>query len=163
MAPDGHDLVAALETVRVLADGHEIDRAIDAAFPGAALSIESSNGRYALSLRFAKAPRPFAASELSDGTLRYLCLVGALLGYRLPSLVVLNEPETSLHSDLWPALASLVARGGRRAQIWVTTHATGFARALEREGATMRRVRLVDGATGIDGLSPLGVFSDAED
>jgi predicted ATPase len=36
--------------------------------------------------------RVFDASELSDGTLRFLALAGALLGYRLPALVALNEP-----------------------------------------------------------------------
>jgi len=41
--------------------------------------------------------RPFRAGELSDGTLRYLLLVAALLSPRPPSLMVLNEPETSLH------------------------------------------------------------------
>ena len=139
------------------------DRAVDAAFPGAALTIEATNGRYTLGLRFRDATRSFEASELSDGTLRYLCLVGALLGYRLPSLVVLNEPETSLHSDLWPALAGLVCAAGRRSQIWLTTHATGFADLLQAEGAAVRNVRLVDGATEIAGLSPLGGFADGED
>jgi hypothetical protein len=49
--------------------------------------------------------RRLSAAELSDGTLRYLLLVAALLTPRPPELLVLNEPETSLHPELLPALA----------------------------------------------------------
>jgi predicted ATPase len=52
--------------------------------------------------------RPLKASELSDGTLRYLLLVAALLSPRPPTLMILNEPETSLHPDLLPPLARLI-------------------------------------------------------
>ena len=48
--------------------------------------------------------RPLKAAELSDGTLRYLLWIAALLTPRPPGLLVLNEPETSLHPDLLPAL-----------------------------------------------------------
>src|SRR4051794_35203835 len=41
--------------------------------------------------------RPLSGAELSDGTLRYLLWVAALLTPRPPALLVLNEPETSLH------------------------------------------------------------------
>ena len=54
--------------------------------------------------------RPLKAAELSDGTLRYLLWIAALLSPRPPELLVLNEPETSLHPDLLPALARLIAR-----------------------------------------------------
>ena len=53
--------------------------------------------------------RPLKAAELSDGTLRYLLWVAALLTPRPPGLLVLNEPETSLHPDLLPALGRLIA------------------------------------------------------
>ena len=42
----------------------------------------------------------FTAGELSDGTLRYLCLLAVLLSPRPPELLALNEPETSIHADL---------------------------------------------------------------
>ena len=50
--------------------------------------------------------RVFEAGELSDGTLRYLALAGALLGYRLPAFIALNEPEracTPSCSSRWRA------------------------------------------------------------
>ena len=80
--------------------------------------------------------RPLAADELSDGTLRYLCLLAALLSPRPPSLLALNEPETSLHPDLLLPLATLVADAGRRSQIWITTHSEPLASAIARLSGT---------------------------
>ncbi|MDX7584871.1 AAA family ATPase, partial [Klebsiella pneumoniae] len=82
-----------------------LDTAISDAFPGARLRIDfQQGGRFAVELQQDGLLRPLSASELSDGTLRYLLLVAALLTPRPPSLMVLNEPETSLHPDLLPAL-----------------------------------------------------------
>jgi predicted ATPase len=74
--------------------------------------------------------RPLSGAELSDGTLRYLLWVAALLTPRPPSLMVLNEPETSLHPDLLPALARLIIRASQRSQVWVVSHASRLIAAL---------------------------------
>ena len=58
--------------------------------------------------------RPLTVAELSDGTLRFLLLVAALLTPRPPELMVLNEPESSLHPDLLPGLAQLVVTTAER-------------------------------------------------
>jgi predicted ATPase len=73
------------------------------------------------------------AGELSDGTLRYLLWIAALLTPRPPELLVLNEPETSLHPDLLPALARLIGRAAARAQIVVVSHATRLIAALAEQ------------------------------
>ena len=67
---------------------------------------------------------------MSDGTLRYILWVAALLTPRPPLLMVLNEPETSLHPDLLPALARLIIRASKNTQIWVVTHADRLITAL---------------------------------
>jgi len=56
-----------------------------------------------------------------------------LLTPRPPQLLVLNEPETSLHPDLLPALGRLIARASQQAQVLVVSHATRLVAALERE------------------------------
>jgi predicted ATPase len=61
--------------------------------------------------------RPLEAHELSDGTLRYLCLVAALLSPRPPQLLALDEPETSLHPDLLGPLAEQIAAFPRGLQV----------------------------------------------
>ncbi|HSE75700.1 MAG TPA: AAA family ATPase, partial [Dongiaceae bacterium] len=108
--------------------------------------------------------RPFGAHELSDGTLKYLCLLGALMGYRLPSLIALNEPEASLHPSLLPPLARLIAKAAQRTRIWIVTHSEALAAALyEETGKKAGRVIKEDGATNIEGLMLSGEFRDEED
>ena len=77
--------------------------------------------------------RPLSAAELSDGTLRYLLWIAALHTPRPPSLMVLNEPETSLHPDLLPALARLIGRAAQKSQLWVISHASRLIAALEEQ------------------------------
>lgn len=82
------------------------------------------NGRFELQLQQHGLLRPLAAAELSDGTLRYLLWTAALLTPRPPQLMVLNEPETSLHPDLLPALARLILAAAAHTQIIVVSHAS---------------------------------------
>ena len=93
--------------------------------------------------------RVFDAKEISDGTLRYLALVGALLGYRLPAFIALNEPETSLHPELLEPLARMIVRAAERTQIWVVTHSERLAKAFIDCGAVAQLEALlaVDDAT----------------
>ncbi|MBS2961378.1 AAA family ATPase, partial [Klebsiella pneumoniae] len=67
------------------------------------------------------------------GTLRYLLLAAALLTPRPPALLVLNEPETSLHADLLPALGRMIGAASRQTQIIVVSHAARLIASLERE------------------------------
>jgi predicted ATPase len=78
------------------------------------------------------------AAELSEGTLRYLLLTAALLSPRPPELMILNEPEISLHPELLSPLARLIARAAERTQMIVVTHAEALVRALEAETGAER-------------------------
>jgi predicted ATPase len=77
--------------------------------------------------------RSLSAAELSDGTLRYLLWAAALMTPRPPPLMVLNEPETSLHPDLLPALGRLISRAARNTQVWVVSHAKRLVATLEED------------------------------
>lgn len=77
--------------------------------------------------------RALQAAELSDGTLRYLLWAAALLTPRPPSLIVLNEPETSLHPDLLGALGRLIGQASQRAQIIVVTHSAALITSLAEQ------------------------------
>lgn len=102
---DGRDVAAALQTIIEIGDERGLRGAIADAFPGSELSIiVQDDGRFSIELRQEGLLRPLFGAELSDGTLRYLLWVAALLTPRPPSLMVLNEPETSLHPELLPAL-----------------------------------------------------------
>ena len=152
---DGRDLAAALQTIIEIGDTDALHSTIEDAFPGARLQVVETRGRFDLELGAHGLLRPLSAAELSDGTLRYLLLVASLLSPRPPSLMVLNEPETSLHADLLPALARLIARASEHTQIVVVTHARRLVEALTATGAQPLCLLKDFGATTLEGVGPL--------
>ncbi len=130
---DGADLAAALQTIREIGDSAALDAALDDAFPGSRVSVVNMDGRFEIAMEQHGLLRPLKAAELSDGTIRYLLLVAALLTPRPPGLLVLNEPETSLHPDLLPPLARLIALAANQSQVFVVSHAARLIAALERQ------------------------------
>lgn len=166
LASDGSDLAAVFATiVHIREDARDLHKAIDDAFPGARLVVPQPDRTASFGLIQAEYPqRVFEANELSDGTLRYLALAGALLGYRLPGFIALNEPEASLHPDLLEPLARLIVRAAERTQVWVVTHSERLAAACESvSGVAPRTVIKRKGETWIEGLRIGGSFVDDED
>jgi predicted ATPase len=163
LASDGSNLGAVLATLHhIRGDRIDLDRAIEDAFPGAELVIPEV-GEYAnFGMRYTEMPkRVFQPHELSDGTLQFLALAGALLSYRLPPFIALNEPENSLHPNLLPMLARLIVKAAERSQVWVVTHARDLADAIAAEsGVLPREVVRNDDGTWLEGLGNLGEFVD---
>lgn len=152
LAHDGSDLAAALQTIRSIGDKEALEECISTAFPGATLHIDDQNGQLSVGMQMPGFQRPFGAKELSDGTLQYLCLLAALLSFRSPSLIALNEPETSIHPDLFDPLAKLIARASEKCQLWITTHSQELADLiLEYTGFAPIELHKVDGETKIVG------------
>ena len=135
LGDEGADLAAALQTIEEIGDRDALHDAIDDAFPGARVEVVGAEGAFEVTLRQEGLLRPLRAAELSDGTLRYLLLAAALLTPRPPELLILNEPETSLHPDLLPALARLIAAAATASQVIVVSHAPGLIDALSSEPA----------------------------
>jgi predicted ATPase len=96
--------------------------------------------------------------------MRFLALAGALLSYRKLRFIALNEPETSLHPDMLPALADMIATASVDSQIWIVTHSEILAEAIrERCGVRPKRVVRDDGATWIEGMRLTGMMDDEND
>lgn len=131
---DGTDLAAALQTIREIGDPAVLDAAVEDAFPGAAVEVTHADGWFEVQLRQHGLLRPLKAAEWSDGTLRYLSWIAALLTPRPPELLVLNEPETSLHPDLHPALGRLVLQAAKSSQVIVVSHAPRLLATLQEKG-----------------------------
>jgi predicted ATPase len=140
---DGGDVAAALQTIRESQYADALDEAVDHAFPGSRIDVVNADGRFDLRLHQHGLLRPLAAAELSDGTLRYLLWIAALLTPRAPELLVLNEPETSLHPDLLPPLAELIAQAARNTQLVVVSHSAPLIEALEKVAGELATVALV--------------------
>jgi predicted ATPase len=127
---EGANLAAALQTIDEIGDREGLKEAIEDAFAGSSVAIEVHGGWFEVAMRQHGLLRPLKAAELSDGTIRYLLLTAALLTPRPPGLMVLNEPETSLHPDLIPALARLIEGAAKRSQVIVVSHSGRLVEAL---------------------------------
>jgi predicted ATPase len=156
LANDGADLAAALQTIVEIGDAPALADSVGDAFPGASVSVSHREGRFEVEMRQHGLLRPLKAAELSDGTLRYLLWIAALLTPRPPRLLVLNEPETSLHPELLPALGRLIGRAAEHAQVLVVSHAARLIAALEeRPGCNSVTLEKNLGETGIAGAERL--------
>jgi predicted ATPase len=147
---DGTDLAAAVQTI--LESGFDdLPRAVADAFDGAEVSVAARDGLFELQLHQRGMLRPLRAAELSDGTLRFLLWGAALSTPAPPALMVLNEPETSLHPDLVGPLADMIAVAARRTQVVVVTHSSALLERLVACDAS--EVELVKqwGETQVDG------------
>lgn len=94
--------------------------------------------------------QPIPATRLSDGTLRYLCLLAILCHPSPPPLICIEEPEIGLHPDILPTVAKLLVDASERTQLIVTTHSEALVDALtdtpeavvvceKEEGSTIMR------------------------
>ncbi len=163
LSQDGCDLAAALQTILEIGEAEKLFRMIDSAFPGRQLEIISNQPNLAeksprsmelcVGLKTEGCARTLVARELSDGTLKFLCLAAALLSPRPPALIALNEPEASLHPDLISPLARLIVDASELSQVWVSTHSTPLANAIaDLSGVHPVELDLIQGETVVKTL-----------
>lgn len=132
LSSDGADLAAALETIKEIGDPIALATTIEDGFPGSSIEVLENDGVFEVTMRQRGLLRPLRVAELSDGTLRYLLLAAALLTPRPPELMVLNEPETSLHPDLLEPLGRLIEKASKKSQLIVVSHAKPLVQALKK-------------------------------
>ena len=96
---------------------------------------------------------PVPSARLSDGTLRYLCLLAVLCHPESPSVICIEEPETGLHPDAIPVLARLLVEASKRSQIIVTTHSDILVDALSETPEAVVICEKVNGATQLRRLN----------
>jgi predicted ATPase len=154
LADDGADLAAAVQTI-VEAGFDDLHRAVAEAFDGATVSVAANDGLFELQLQQKGMLRPLRTAELSDGTLRFLLWGAALLSPSPPSLMVLNEPETSLHPDLIAPLAAMIRSAAAVTQVVVVTHSPAMRELLAGEDAAEIELHKDWGETRITGQTNL--------
>ncbi len=111
LSGDGGDVGAAIQTIFEIGEREALADTIADAFDGATLQVGE---RFEVEMHQHGLLRPLSVAELSDGTLRYILLAAALLSPRPPELMILNEPEASLHPDLLAPLARLIVKASAR-------------------------------------------------
>lgn len=153
LADDGRDVAAAVQTI-IEAGFDDLGRAVADAFDGATVSVAVNDGLFDVQLRQPGMLRPLRSAELSDGTLRFLLWSAALLSPDPPSLMVLNEPETSLHPDLVRPLARLIQRAAEVTQVLVVTHSVALLEFLRDDVTRLELVKDL-GETRVAGMGLL--------
>ncbi len=124
---DGINLAATLQSIMESGGGDPLNSAIRSAFPECEWRPVDESGAFQLCLSSPHLKRWMNSSELSDGTLRFFCLAAALLSPKPPPLLVLNEPEASLHTGLMAPLAELIGQVPGDTQMIVVTHSKALA------------------------------------
>jgi predicted ATPase len=99
------------------------------------LRPKKSNGDEVVELEWEQkdSDYPFHASQLSDGTLRFIALTTALLQPSPPSTVLIGEPELGLHPQALDVLANLILQARTRTQLIVSTQSAALLNAFEPE------------------------------
>ena len=73
---------------------------------------------------------PIPATRLSDGTLRYLCLICVLCHPKPPALICIEEPELGIHTDILPKIGEMLIEASHKTQLIVTTHSDALVSSL---------------------------------
>ena len=148
LSTDGSNLAAALQTIRESSFPNRLVEVLATAFPNHSLEITGSGSGLEVEWHSPNLQRPMQASELSDGTLRFLALCAALLAPKAPACLVLNEPENSLNPSLFPALSQLIRYANEASQVIVITHSEELAQLLQDEQkAFLKQLVLDEGRT----------------
>jgi predicted ATPase len=124
---------AILEHLRILYEGLDD---IYLSVRGGTIEIFLTEGQFKVSAR-----------RLSDGTLRYLCLLAILYDPAPPPLICIEEPELGLHPDLLPSLARMLVEASARSQLIVTTHSDILVDAMTEHPESVVVVEKHDGQT----------------
>jgi len=94
----------------------------------------------------------FEAFSMSDGTLRSLGLLAAVFQRPTPSLIVIEEPEVTVHPGALGAILDLIRHATRTMQVIITTHSPDV---LDAEWLEDRHIRIVDWQEGATHITPL--------
>lgn len=98
--------------------------------------------------------RLIPATRLSDGTLRFLCLLALLHHPNPPPVLAIEEPELGLHPDVLPRLAELLVEASARTQLFVTTHSDRIVDKLSPHPEYVVVTEKREGATHFTRLDP---------
>lgn len=91
----------------------------------------------------------FDAFNMSDGTLRSLGLIMAVFQKPSPSMLVIEEPEATIHPGALGAVLDLIHKASKTMQVMVTTHSPDL---LDAKWLTEENIRIVSWQEGASHL-----------
>lgn len=131
---DGSNLIAVLHTLYTT--NREFERSIDLAMVAAfgedyekLVFPPAADKQIQLRIRWKTLKQERSASDISDGTLRYLFLLTILAHPEPGSLIAIDEPETGLHPAMMRIIAEFAEEMSKKTQVIITTHSAEFLTA----------------------------------
>ena len=124
-----------------LTDAYEGMNDFELNFEGGTIQVFFSEGDLAV-----------PATRLSDGSMKYLCLLAILLNPHPPPIVCIEEPEMGMHPDLLPKIADLLVEASQQSQLIVTTHSDILVDALTDRPESVVVCEKHDGKTSMTRL-----------
>lgn len=156
---DGSNLGTILYIIQERGDFKKLSEILVTAFPGSSFSADGGE----FWMEIPELRRKIGAREMSDGTLKFLCLAAICFGVHPPPLIALNEPETSLNPTLFEPLADLILNASAFSQLWITTHSEALSKALvDRLDCKPIRLDKVEGETIRAGQPLRGYIVEAD-
>lgn len=155
--PDGQNLISVMHTLYT-GDRNfkkDINSAMQAAFGDDFEELvfpPASDQRIQLRIRWKSLKREQSATELSDGTLRFLFLLTVLASPSPAPVIAIDEPETGLHPSMLPLIAEYAADAATRSQVILTTHSPQFLDAFVGTRPTTTVAKWKNGETTLQTL-----------
>lgn len=152
IASDGQNLIPVFHTLYT--GDREFKKSVDSAMRAAfsddfeeLIFPPAADQRVQLRIRWKSLKTEQSASDLSDGTIRFLLLLAIFLGTKPGDLIAVDEPEAGLHPSMFPIIAELATEASERTQVILTTHSPQFLDAFQAAVPTTTVVRWIDGQT----------------
>lgn len=93
---------------------------------------------------------PMRPAQLSDGSIRFICLATALLQPNPPSIIIIDEPELGLHPEAIAILAELIESAAKQTQLIISTQSPALIDYFQVEDIVV--VNRKDGASNFERL-----------
>jgi predicted ATPase len=157
---DGQNLASVLHThyTNDVDFKDRVDEAMRAAFGEDYRGLAfppAADQQIQLAVQWNTPKRPQSAASLSDGTLRFLCLLAVLAQPNPPGLIAWDEPETGLHPRMMRIVAELAEDAALRTQLIFTTHSAAFLDGFSKDTPPTTTVMgLEDGQTELKTVRP---------
>ncbi len=157
---DGQNLASVLHThyTNDVDFKDRVDEAMRAAFGADYRSLAfppAADQQIQLAVQWGTPKRPQSAASLSDGTLRFLCLLAVLAQPNPPGLIAFDEPETGLHPRMMRIVAEMAENAALRTQLIFTTHSAAFLDGFSKDTPpTTTVIGLEDGQSALKTVRP---------
>jgi len=161
LQPDGRNAASVLREIKSGApdDWRTILELLESIVPRT-VDVQPKRHGSKLTLEFAQdwdqtGHMSFEAFNMSDGTLRVLGLLAAVFQRPPPSLLIIEEPEATIHPGALGPVLDVLRHAGRSMQVVVTTHSPDILDADWIEDRHIRIAQWEAGRTGIRSVSPM--------